>query len=156
MKILEILSVVFLSGIKFSLGLFNATLLLDLGFIPSVLLTILGGMVGVFAFILLDKFIVKYFKKFKKDKIRKVKFSRTRRFIIRVKSSYGLAGIAFLTPILLQVPIGTIIAMRLIKDVRKVSFAMLISFTFFSLVFCSLYYAFGTSFREHFISLIAR
>jgi hypothetical protein len=142
-KIFQFITVLCFSGLKYFIGLINATFLFNLGFLPSVLLTVAGGMAGVFVFIYLDKLIIHYWRKLRGPKIRKVKITKMRRWIVRVRSTYGLAGIAILTPIFFQVPIGTLIAMRLIKDVKKVSLAMLASFTFFSLVFCGLYYGFG-------------
>jgi hypothetical protein len=143
-KIVEFLTVLCLSGLKYFFGLVNATFVCNLGFFPSVLLTITGGMAGVFAFILLDRIAIRLWRRYRKP-ITRVRFTKTRRLIVRIRKNYGLAGIAFLTPILFQVPIGTIIALRLIKDVKKVSFAMLLSFTFFSLIFCGLYYGLGVN-----------
>ena len=125
-KIVEFITVLCLSGLKYFFGLVNATFVCNLGFLPSVLLTISGGMAGVFAFIILDKIAIRLWRRYRKP-ITRVKFTKTRRLIVKVRSTYGLAGIAFLTPLLFQVPIGTIIALRLIKDVKKVSFAMLLS-----------------------------
>ena len=155
--ILEGLSVVLVSSLKFFVGLVNATVLFDLGFIPSVLLTVGGGMAGVFIFAYLDKLLVNlWYKITGKERATKVKFNRSRRFMIRIRSKYGLAGIALLTPILLQVPVGTILAMRLIKDVRKVSLYMLVSFTLFSLIDCGQYYSFGFQVKDFLLTALHR
>ena len=146
--ILEGLVVIIWSALKFVVGLVNATVLFDMGFIPSVLLTVAGGMVGVYVFALLDKTLIRLWHKYIKKKSTKVKFTGFKRWIVRIRAKYGVAGIAFLTPIVLQVPIGTILAMRLIKDLRKVSVYMLLSFTFFSLLFCGLYYGLDAHFKE--------
>ena len=152
-KILEVITVFFFSGIKYILGIFNATVLFKLGFFPSVLVTILGGMAGVFLFALIDRAALKVYHKLVK-KPEKVKFNKRKRWIVRVKSNYGLLGIAFLTPLILQVPLGTIIAMRLIKDLKKVSLAMLLSFSFYSLLLCGTYYGLTGHFREILMSFV--
>src|SRR5437867_424760 len=141
MNVLKALSVLVVSSLKYLLGLVYATTLFN--FITSMLLTIAGGMAGVFFFAFVGKEINilwhKYILKRDHTKIRPSKYAR---FLVKIRRRFGLAGIALLTPPLLQVPVGTIIAMNLIKDFRKVSLYMLASFTFYSFVFCSLYYAF--------------
>jgi hypothetical protein len=47
-------------------------------------------------------------------------FSKKSRMIVRLKLKYGLVGIAFLTPILLSVPVGTFIATKLSHNKLKI------------------------------------
>ena len=140
----KILTVLFTSSLKFIFGLI-ISFGWDMGFLPSVLLTIAGGMAGVYFFAILDKTISRLWNKYfaKPNLLNKVKFTTFRRLMVRIKGRYGILGIAFLTPILFQIPIGTILAMRLIKDLRKVSLYMLASLTFFSVLLSGLYYGGG-------------
>ena len=50
----------------------------------------------------------------------KRKFSRKSRLFVKMKLKYGLTGIAFLTPILLSVPVGTFIATKLTHNKPKI------------------------------------
>jgi len=149
LNILQGIVVLLLSGVKFIAGIAWAAFVGKFGFWPCVLLSVSGGMLGVYLFATLDLKILNFFNKlFKIKKRTYVKFSKRARFMVKLKSGYGLAGIAFLTPILLQVPIGTFLAMRLIKNKWKVSLYMLFSFFFYSLTICSCYFFLGPHVKE--------
>ena len=112
------------------------------GFGLSVLVTVCGGMLGVFFFAFVWKEIEIVWKRvFKRELIaKKIKYNKFKRFVVRFRQRFGVAGIAFLTPIILQVPVGTVLAMRLEKNFKKVSLYMLISFLFYSVLFFGLCY----------------
>ena len=146
-KILHGIGIMLVSGVKYLAGIAYAGAVF--GFWPCVILTITGGMIGVYLFATLDLKILEFFNRlFKIKKRTYVKFSKRARFMVKLKSSYGLAGIALLTPIILQVPIGTFLAMRLIKNKWKVSLYMLASFSFYSFTIFGSYYLFGPHVKE--------
>ena len=146
--ILEILSVFGMCMLKYMLGLIFA-FNFDLGFIPSVLISVAGGMTGFYVFALFEGAIEKLLGRFRKKKPKdKIRINRFARWLVRVRSGYGIAGIALLTPVLLQVPVGTIIAMRLTHNFHKVSLYMLGSFLLTSLILCGLYYGFRDEFNK--------
>jgi hypothetical protein len=148
-KILNGVIVLIFSGLKFLAGIAYAAAVGNFGFWPCVILTISGGMMGVYLFASLDLKILYFFNKlFKIKKRTYVKFSKRARLMVKLKSGYGLAGIAFLTPILLQVPVGTFLAMRLIKNKWKVSLYMLFSFAFYSFTILGCYFFFGPHVKE--------
>lgn len=64
-------------------------------------------------------------------------FTRRNRRIVSLWKRFGLAGIAALTPILLSIPIGTLIANSLVDDRRKILIYMFISILFWSLAMTS-------------------
>lgn len=82
--------------------------------------TALGGILGVVVFVSLAESIkvlkAKYFPSKKKKRV----FTYKNRMIVKVKRNFGLAGIAFISPWLLSVPIGTLIACSMYRDRRKV------------------------------------
>jgi hypothetical protein len=59
-------------------------------------------------------------------------FTRRNRKVVRIWRKYGLFGIAFLTPVFLSIPIGTILANSLVDNRRKI-----IIYMFFSLLLWS-------------------
>ncbi|MEO8149701.1 MAG: hypothetical protein ABI723_18830 [Bacteroidia bacterium] len=61
-------------------------------------------------------------------------FSKRYPKLIKVWNKYGLAGVSFLTPILFSIPIGTIVATRLVSDRKKIFLYMFIAIVFWSLV----------------------
>lgn len=54
-------------------------------------------------------------------------FTPFRRRIIRIKNKFGIIGIAIVTPCIISIPIGSILAARLFQNKVKVLTAMFIS-----------------------------
>lgn len=124
-----ILLVVFSSSWKFAATFPVAVYIVKMSFAETVLYTNIGGILGVFAFILLSKGILRLanlplFQRFRNKKPKK-KFTRRNRFIVKIKRKYGLAGIVVLTPLLLSIPVGTFLVARY-YDRRKISYVYLI------------------------------
>jgi hypothetical protein len=65
-------------------------------------------------------------------------FTPHNRRIVRIWKTFGLFGIAFITPII-SIPVGTIIASRLTHNKKKIFLYMLISITFWSLAMTSFF-----------------
>ena len=98
--------------------------------LETVALTVAGMMTTVIVFSiggerLRKKYLMKYFKP------KKVFSKKSRRFV-KIWSRYGEFGIAFLTPILLSPPGGTLIAIALGGKPRKTITYMLIWSIFWS------------------------
>jgi hypothetical protein len=66
-------------------------------------------------------------------------FTRRNRRIVRIWKSYGLIGLAALTPILFSIPIGTFIITRLEHNHKKILFYMLVSVSCWSLILTSIF-----------------
>jgi hypothetical protein len=66
-------------------------------------------------------------------------FTPRNRRIIRIWKKYGLWGVAWLTPILLSIPIGTFIMTRLEKKKKKIVFKLLISIVTWSFTLTTLF-----------------
>jgi len=64
---------------------------------------------------------------------KKVSSKRMRR-MIKIWNRYGLVGVAFLTPVLISIPIGTIILNNMIHDRKKIFLYMFVSILFWSLL----------------------
>lgn len=103
-----IVGLLIFSALKFFLAP-PAAILAGLSFFESVLCTSVGGILGFLVFFRFGKMIRKFFFKLFKRKP-KPKFSKRSRRIVKVKNTYGLWGLAFLTPCLLGIPLGAILA----------------------------------------------
>src|SRR4051812_33811731 len=98
------------------MGMPAALLAYRFNFFAVFAVTVSGGVTGTILFTFVSasiinwwkKFKARYFKTHKKAKI----FTRANRRIIRIKRRFGLAGIAFFTPILLSVPLGAFLGER--------------------------------------------
>lgn len=104
-------TVLFASMLKF-LGGPLAGLALKLSWYETVICTILGMMLTVSLVIFLRTTITRLLKTigFRQDKPRK-RFTKTSRLAIKIRSRFGLMGIAFLTPLLFSPAGGTILAL---------------------------------------------
>ena len=139
-KILSDILVFLSSTVKFALGA-SAVVTGDMG-IWGTVANILGGITGIVLFTYLGSamriWLIKHFpEKFSK------KFSRGSRFIVKVKTHFGLFGVAFLTPILFSIPVGVMLALDLTSHKRKVLTSMIFSCIFWSAVFFVPYFAFN-------------
>ena len=66
-------------------------------------------------------------------------FTPRNRKIVKIWSKYGLFGIALITPVILSIPIGTIIANSLVSDRKKVIIYMFFSVLFWSITMTSMF-----------------
>ena len=66
-------------------------------------------------------------------------FTKRNRRLVTIFRKYGLFGIAFLTPVLLSIPIGTIVANSFEPKKRKIFIYMFISILFWSTLMVSLF-----------------
>lgn len=144
----KIFSVFISCGLFFGkIGMPSAVILFKFSFWKVFTVSCAGGITGNIFFTYLsagiikwwEKFKVKYFKKRKHPKV----FTKSNRFIIKVKNRFGLYGIAFLSPILLSQPFGAFLAERFFKNKKKVIFALSIFVVFWSvgLYFLFLFFA---------------
>ena len=93
----------------------------------TILLTAIGASIGTVAFFKLGAGVVEWFRKryLRRRAMRiaqglapKPIFTRTNRFIIRLKRTYGLLGLAVMPP-LLSIPITAILAAKYFRHDRR-------------------------------------
>lgn len=113
--------VFFIASIKF---LFAPSTGIGLGmtFWETLIVCSIGGIVGVSVFYFaagwfMNKMHERRIKKEEEQKkkgtfVKKKVFTPFRRKVIRVKNSFGVIGISFLTPCILSIPIGSVLAAR--------------------------------------------
>lgn len=115
------------------LGYLEAVLCTALGMMSTVvLLTYVGSTARVWL-------IGLFSRKNEKPK----KFSKRNRQIVRIWSKYGLKGVAFLTPLLLTPPGGTLIAVYFGEPKAKIVLYMLISAIIWSFIITGGVYLIG-------------
>ncbi|MBK9459122.1 MAG: hypothetical protein IPN94_06730 [Sphingobacteriales bacterium] len=153
------LSILFILGwgsIKYLVAL-GLIFYYDYNFGESMILAITGSMMGVLFFSYtrdaLKLLWYKYVGKPKQGKQFRVNW-RTR-LIVRTRQRFGLAGIAFLTPILLTIPVGTLVALSMYRSKPKVFSYMLVSFTFWSLLLIGAYQLTGFDLAQQLHNMLA-
>lgn len=153
--LIPILLILGWSSTKYLVGL-GLIFYYDYNFGESLILAITGSMMGVLLVgYTRDALHLLWFKYVGMPK-RKKPFTvnwRTR-FIVRVRQRFGLAGIAFLTPVLLTVPVGTVIALSMYRSKPRVYAYMLVSFTLWSVVLVGAYQWTGFDLSEQLHKLL--
>lgn len=120
---LKILSVFVTCSFAFKIGFPTTFMVLDRNFVQVIVVSSGGGIAGNIAFTYLSAAIIKAIHNFrlKRGLIHRRKvFTTFNRRVIRIKQKFGLAGIAFITPIFLSTPIGAFLAERFFKDKGKI------------------------------------
>lgn len=119
MHILEAISVFFMSFVKFFLAI-PLAFTFDFSFWQTFLITCFGGILGVLFFAQFRKVILKIYYRFFpfKPKVRK---KRGFKNVLAIKTAkkYGLFGIAFLTPIVFSIPLGTFLALHFFPNKKR-------------------------------------
>jgi uncharacterized membrane protein YuzA (DUF378 family) len=136
-KLLEIMGLMLLSGTKFLFAPWT-TMWTGYNFIETVLITSLGGIAGVLVFYHFGEFMNRKIQEWlnRRKKVRKPKktFSKRNKLIVKTKITYGLVGLAAITPTLLSIPVGSIIAARLFRQNKLVLPALMASVVIWSLL----------------------
>jgi hypothetical protein len=147
-EFLELLSVALWAGFKFIVGV-GLAIGFGFGFAVSTATTFLGGMVGVVVYVFFGDAIRRGWRKLFPVKRR---FTRGRRRMVRLKHAGFKLGIgkvhvrvgalwviAFLTPIILSMPIGTFLSVSMGYPLQRIFLSMAMSLAFWSLLFFTLY-----------------
>jgi hypothetical protein len=111
------------------------------------LANIIGGTIGIVLFTYLGDFIQAYCIKKFPNRFGK-KFTRSNRFLVRVKQKFGLGGIAAFTPVILSIPVGVLFALALTGDKKKVMFSMMVSMLFWATIIFLPYFLFNINIFE--------
>lgn len=121
--VLEVLSVFAMSMVKFAFAQLMATGL-GFGFLPTWIISTLGGCTGVLLFYFGSGWFMELAFRRKQRRLAAGKapkraFTRTNRTIVRVKGTQGLSGLAFLTPVIISIPIGSVLAAKYFRNDRR-------------------------------------
>jgi hypothetical protein len=138
-KLISSIAVFFGSIVKFSMFTLTA-IAADLG-LGGSLANVIGGIIGIVLFTYLGTFIQDYLAKRFPNQFGR-RFTRSTRFLVRVKQRFGLNGVAALTPIILSIPVGVMFALALTHDKKKILVSMITSILFWATVLFLPYYLF--------------
>jgi hypothetical protein len=130
---LKVLTVLLWSGFKFVVGVSTA-ILLGFNQFEILVISISGGMLGVVVYLYLWELILKIYHKFYPKKNKPIKFSKFKRKLVVFIRKYEVYGIAFLTPVLFSMPIGTILAASIEHNKWRIKLIMFGALCFWALV----------------------
>ena len=97
-----------------------------------LLVTIIGGWIGIFIFYYFGTIIMEFINKRRKNPPKR--FSQLNRFVVRIKRKYGLTGLVSIIGVI-SVPVCTLIAAAYYKENKRVIPALMTSVLIWS---CSL------------------
>jgi hypothetical protein len=146
-EIEKIATLLLVSGLKFLFAPLTAEYMgFDFG--RSFLWTTTGGSIGIIAFTYLGDLLVAAWKKFVSwlkaiflrtdpKAVRRLPpkvFTPRNKRIVWIKMKFGLFGLAFLTPCLLSIPIGTFVINRMYRRKWKILLYLFTALLFWSLL----------------------
>ncbi len=121
MNFAKYLSVIAISMLKFAGGPLTG-LAIKLSWIETAICSVVGMMITVSIIVFSGDFIRNIFRK---DKPKK--FTKMTRYGVKIRQKFGLAGIAFLTPLLFTPPVGAALSMAFRYDKKAILLQMFIS-----------------------------
>jgi hypothetical protein len=124
-------SLFILSSFKFAVGMPSAMLLFNFTFLEGFIFGIAAGFFGIWFWLYISKplfkaidYMINHYRG-SHPKPKKRIFTKRMRRLAKLKMKYGLIGIALITPTLISIPVGTIIAARIYKHDRRLVFLYL-------------------------------
>jgi hypothetical protein len=143
---MQYVTVIFFASWKFAAIFPVAILAMKMSFAETMLCTNLGGILGVIFFTFFFKMLIfiwyKIWPKSKKVKIRNNLFNKRNRRIVNIKIKYGLVGIVLLSPIILSIPVGSILINKYYGK-KTLNLIYLVSGQIaWSLIYCLFYFQF--------------
>jgi uncharacterized membrane protein len=137
------------AALKFAVAV-PAAVAMGFNYWQSVGITISGGIVGLLVFYFSSAGLMEIARKrrIKKESLKLAAgkevnhqyFNRFNKFIIKVKHKVGIFGIAFITPTILGIPLGAIIAAKFFKHKRYTLPVLILSVVLWSVAFTALSY----------------
>jgi hypothetical protein len=148
----QIALIFLLSTVKLGFGGVPAAVIAKFHFFKAVTITSAGGITGCIIFAHLSEWVLKvwngfrlkFFPYHKPNKYMHGKLAHT------IHKKWGLLGLAFFTPFILSIPIGTLLAIHFYPDKHKVLSFMLISITAWDILFYYIYNSFFPFLVTHF------
>lgn len=154
----EIIEIGLIASIKFLFAPFLAAAQ-GVSFVPSLIVTTAGGLLGIFLFVYLGNYLKHIYQlaayaiqrlykspaKIEADKSSVIprKFTWQNKLIIKIKRRFGLLGIAVVTPCIISIPVGCLVASHFFADKKKVLLYNIVSLLIWSLLLNSLAHLFS-------------
>lgn len=129
-EFIKIFLMVLLSSVKYLFAVLPLLASSSRAWYWDMLIVACGGSIGVLVFTYLGAIISNYFSRFS---FFKFKFGKLKK-LIRIRNSYGLIGIAFISPMVISIPVGCIISAAFEHDKSIIIRWQLLSVIFWSVL----------------------
>ena len=108
-------------------------------YIETIGITIIGGWLGVAVFFYSGTYIFDWIARtFQRQDKKKRVFRRRNRIIIHVKNRYGIIGLALISPSLISIPLGCLLAAKYFRNDKRAVPIFFSAVVFWSFVLTSL------------------
>lgn len=138
-SVTEILGWIFFCGIKYMFAVPTMIATSHREWYWDMLIAAAGGSWSIFVFTYLGAYISQFLGKYHLFKLR---FKRLKK-IISIKNSYGMWGLAILSPVVFSIPIGCIISSSIEHDKKKIIRYQITSVVLWSILLFGLKGLFG-------------
>ncbi len=118
------------ASVKFVIAVTKLLVISSRAWYWDMLIVMAGGTFGVLVFTFLGAAISKKLEKYNFFKMKRSKLRK----LIKIKNGYGLIGIAFITPVIISIPVGCIISSAFENDRNRVLRLQISSVLIWSLV----------------------
>jgi hypothetical protein len=102
----------------------------DWSFLYGFILSVAGGLSGIFFYTFLGQKAKNYWEMKFQPKAKVFKMNKRKRLLVKFKKGYGLAGIAFLSPMLISIPAGCMISLAMTDNRKQIILYQSISVIF--------------------------
>ncbi len=119
----KLLSLFLFCAFFFKAGMPAAAIFFQFNFIKTFIFSVGSAFLSNILFTYFSYYLINKWKSLKKKwnfSHKRAIFTKKNRRIIRVKKSFGLIGIAILSPILISIPVGAFLGERFYKNKQKV------------------------------------
>ena len=135
--ILKILATVGLSCVKYLLGVSMAAVVLTP--IEGFISVVIGSSISVLIYVYGGKALTQYFIRRQKIKLGNAYvapkiFTKKNRFLAKIRKNGGLPLVAFLSPIIISLTVGCLLAITFVKDKKQIVAYMIMSIFIWSIV----------------------
>lgn len=130
-EILKIFSVIGISSLRHTFVGVPLASFYGYSLLEVIIFSAIGGIGGMTVFMLLTSTIKTWYRIIFPKKAKR-KFTKMNRFIVKVRQRFGLIGLAFITPPILSIPLGTIVAASIYRNKRQVYLFLAVSILFWS------------------------
>jgi hypothetical protein len=110
------ITIIFFCTWKFAATFPVAIVLMKMSVAETLIYTNIGGALGTFIFVFLSDAILKIWNKYRPEYFKhggkKKIFTKRIRRLVTIKVKYGFAGIVFLSPVILSIPLGSFLTVK--------------------------------------------
>ena len=118
LEVLRIIGLILFSSVKFLFAP-STVYLSGYSYWETIAITIVGGLIGVLTFFYTGSAVFSFInERFSSGKKKKA-FTKRNRLLIRVKASWGLVGLALISPSLISIPFGSLLAARDFRNDKR-------------------------------------